>query len=161
MRTEDGEIHEVATPDPVYSMWVGPNEEYETRTLRYGYTSLVAPLTDFDYDLETRNVALVKQQPVLGGYDMSAYVTERVWATATDGTADPDLGRAPPRHAGRRLRAGLVLRLRLVRDLDRPGVPLVAPFAARPRLRLRDRARPRRRRDGPPRGTSRAGSSTR
>jgi oligopeptidase B len=89
MRTDDGEIHEIATRDPVYSMWVGANEEYETRTLRYRYTSLVAPQSDFDYDLETRNVALVKQQPVLGGYDMSAYVTERLWATATDGTQIP------------------------------------------------------------------------
>jgi oligopeptidase B len=89
MRTDDGEMHEIATPDPVYSMWIGPNEEYDTRTVRYHYTSLVAPRSDFDYDLETRNVALVKQQPVLGGYDMSAYVTERVWATATDGTEIP------------------------------------------------------------------------
>ena len=89
MSTDDGEIHEIATPDPVYSMWVGPNDEYETRTLRYGYTSLVAPRSDFDYDLETRNVALVKQQPVLGGYDVSAYVTERIWATASDGTQIP------------------------------------------------------------------------
>jgi oligopeptidase B len=89
MRADDGEMHEIATPDPVYSIWVGPNEEYETRTLRYFYTSLVAPRSDFDYDLETRNVALVKREPVLGGYDMSAYVSERLWASAADGTQIP------------------------------------------------------------------------
>ena len=42
----------IALPDPVYSVWVGPNPEFDTPTLRYGYTSLVAPVTDVDYDLD-------------------------------------------------------------------------------------------------------------
>ena len=49
-RTSD--VHEIVFPDPVYSVWVGPNPEFETATLRYGYTSLVAPVTDVDYDLD-------------------------------------------------------------------------------------------------------------
>jgi oligopeptidase B len=89
MSTEDGDVHEVAFPDPVFAAWVGPNEEYETETLRYGYTSLVAPLTDVDYDTRTRAGATVKVQPVLGGYDPTQYVSEREWATAPDGTKVP------------------------------------------------------------------------
>jgi oligopeptidase B len=89
MRVDDGDTHEIAMPDPVYSVGVGANEEFETRTLRFGYTSLVAPYTDYDYDLETRNAAIVKRQPVLGGYDANAYTSERLWATATDGTQVP------------------------------------------------------------------------
>ena len=38
---------------------------------------------------ETRERVLLKQQPVLGGYDPAAYATERTWATATDGTRVP------------------------------------------------------------------------
>jgi oligopeptidase B len=89
LRVDDGAEHTIEVPDPVYSIWVGPNDEFDTRTLRYGYTSLVAPITDYDYDLETRNAAIVRRQPVLGGYDTAEYVAERLWATASDGTKVP------------------------------------------------------------------------
>jgi oligopeptidase B len=89
MQVEGGDMHTIAFPDPVYTAWVGPNTEFETRTLRYGYTSLVAPGTDVDYDMETRNAAIVKIQPVLGGYDASQYTSAREWATAADGALVP------------------------------------------------------------------------
>jgi oligopeptidase B len=89
MRTEDGDIHEITFPDPVFAAWVGPNEEYESTTLRYGYTSLVAPTTDVDYDMESRAAAIVKVQPVLGGYDPSRYESVREWAVAADGAKVP------------------------------------------------------------------------
>jgi oligopeptidase B len=89
MAVGSGDIHEIKMPDPVYSAWVGPNPEYETRTLRYGYTSLVAPVTDLDYDMDTRQAVIVKVQPVLGDYDASRYVSARLWAPAADGTHIP------------------------------------------------------------------------
>jgi len=89
MTVDAGAAHEIEMPDPVYSVWVGPNPEFATRTLRYGYTSLVAPITDVDYDMETRRAAVVKTQPVLGGYDASRYTSARLWATAADGAQIP------------------------------------------------------------------------
>jgi oligopeptidase B len=89
MHVGTGDIREIEMPDPVYSVWVGPNPEFATRTLRYGYTSLVAPVTDVDYDMDTRAATIVKTQPVLGGYDPTQYVSARQWATATDGTKVP------------------------------------------------------------------------
>jgi oligopeptidase B len=89
MPVDGGEIHEIEMPDPVYSAWVGPNPEYETRRLRFGYTSLVAPVTDVDYDMDTRDAQIVKVQPVLGGYDASKYVSARLWARAADGAQIP------------------------------------------------------------------------
>ena len=89
MNVEDGDTHEIAMPDPVYSAWVGPNPEFETHTLRLGYTSLVAPVTDLDYDMGARHSETVKTQPVLGGYDPARYVSARLWATAPDGTEVP------------------------------------------------------------------------
>ena len=86
---DDGETHEIAMSDPVYSVWVGPNPEFDTSTLRYGYTSLVAPVTDIDYDMSIRRAEIVKVQPVLGGYDPSQYVSARLWAPASDGTQIP------------------------------------------------------------------------
>ena len=89
MRVEDGDIFEIEFPDPVYTAWIGPNEEYDNRSVRFGYTSLVAPSTDVDFDMETRKGAIVKTQPVLGGYDASSYTSAREWATASDGTRIP------------------------------------------------------------------------
>ncbi|MDQ1386013.1 MAG: oligopeptidase [Actinomycetota bacterium] len=89
MRTGTRDLHEIEMPDPVYSVWVGPNPEFATRRLRYGYTSLVAPVTDVDYDMDDRSSAIVKTQPVLGGYDPTQYVSARLWATAGDGTKVP------------------------------------------------------------------------
>jgi oligopeptidase B len=87
-RLADDDTHVIDMPDPVYSAGVGANPEFETTTLRFEYTSLVAPMTSFDYDLETRDRTLVKQQPV-PGYDPDRYESFRLWATAPDGVKVP------------------------------------------------------------------------
>jgi oligopeptidase B len=89
MRARDLTVsHEVAFPDPVYTVWVGPNEEFDTETLRYGYTSLVAPVTDIDYGLESRESTIVKVQPI-PNYDPSRYTSERRWVERPDGARVP------------------------------------------------------------------------
>ncbi len=71
------------------SVWLGSNREFDTTTVRYGYSSLVTPVTTYDYDLETGERTLVKRQPVLGGYEPEQYVSRRAWAKAPDGTEIP------------------------------------------------------------------------
>jgi oligopeptidase B len=83
-----GATHEIELPDPVYSVWAGGNAEYDTPTLRYGYTSLVAPATDVDYDMQTRTATVVKVQPV-PGYDASQYTSERMWVDRPGGARVP------------------------------------------------------------------------
>jgi oligopeptidase B len=88
---EHGEIGEdvlVPTEEPVYSLWIGANPEFATSRFRYAYTSLVTPVSSYDYDVVAHAATLVKRQPV-AGYDPSSYATERLWATATDGTRVP------------------------------------------------------------------------
>jgi oligopeptidase B len=87
-RFADDDTHVVAMPDPVYSAGVGANPEFETGILRFEYTSLVAPVSSYDYDFETRDRTLVKRQPV-PGYDPDAYESHRLWATAPDGVRVP------------------------------------------------------------------------
>jgi oligopeptidase B len=86
---DGGEPYEVRFPEPVYTAWVGSNPEFDTATMRYGYSSLARPVSDYDHDLDTRTSTLVKQQPVRGGYDPADYVTTRLWAKAPDGTEIP------------------------------------------------------------------------
>jgi len=84
-----GQDHTIEFPEPVYSADLGPNAEFDTKTLRFHYTSLVTPACVFDYDMETRGRVLKKQQEVLGGYDPGQYQSERVYAKAADGTEVP------------------------------------------------------------------------
>lgn len=84
-----GREHSIEFPEPVYSAGVGPNAEFNTHLLRFNYMSLVTPASVFDYDLETRERQLMKQQDVLGGYDPALYESERIYATAPDGIQVP------------------------------------------------------------------------
>lgn len=86
MRATTGEVHEVEVPEEVSASVPGENPEFDRSILRFEYESMVTPESIFDYDLETRTRTLVKQMPVLGGFDPSLYRSERQWATAADGT---------------------------------------------------------------------------
>ena len=81
--------HRVEFPEPVYSTGVGPNREFNTSVVRYSYQSLVSPNSVFDYDMNTRKATLLKQTEVPGGFDKANYKSERVFATASDGTKIP------------------------------------------------------------------------
>ena len=84
-----GAWHEVSFPETVYSAFGGGTPEFDTRMFRFIYQSMITPSSVYDYDLETRERTLLKQQEVLGGYDASQYATERLWATARDGVRVP------------------------------------------------------------------------
>ncbi len=81
--------HYIDFPEPVYSASPTSNFEYNTKKLRFAYQSFVTPSSVFDYDVQTRKRALLKQTEVLGGYDPTQYKSERVYATASDGTRIP------------------------------------------------------------------------
>lgn len=87
--TRAGTSHRIATDEPDYAMSLGANPEFETRSIRYSYQSMVTPATVYEYDLETKDRKLLKQQEVLGGYDPAQYEAKRVWATARDGKQVP------------------------------------------------------------------------
>ena len=76
-------------PEPVYAAGLSTNREFDTKTLRYNYQSLVTPSSVFDYDMNTTQSTLLKQTEVPGGFDKANYKSERVFATATDGTKIP------------------------------------------------------------------------
>jgi oligopeptidase B len=79
----------VDSPEMPSASWGGPNVEFSSTTLRYEYSSLVTPRSVFDLDVRDGSSVLRKRQPVLGGYDPDAYRTQRLWATAPDGTRVP------------------------------------------------------------------------
>jgi oligopeptidase B len=84
-----GDHHYIAFDEQVYSAHVGANPEYDTTQLRFIYESLVTPRSWYDYDVAARSRKLLKQQPVLGGYDPEEYASEALTAVARDGTRIP------------------------------------------------------------------------
>ena len=86
-------------------MTLGSNPEFGTQLLRFTYSSLVTPDSVYDYEVRTRERTLLKRDEVLGGYDPSVYMVERLMAPARDGAMVP---------------VSLVYRGPLVRDGNRP-----------------------------------------
>ena len=84
----DASAEYVKADEPAYSMGLSVNSEPDTDWLRYSYTSLTTPATTYELNTKTGERRQLKQQPVIG-YDPSKYTTERLWATARDGTRVP------------------------------------------------------------------------
>ncbi|HUX66294.1 MAG TPA: S9 family peptidase [Terriglobales bacterium] len=76
-------------PEPVYAAFPAGNPEFDTVRFRYSYQSLITPPSVFDYDLGSGAATLLKQQPVLGGYEPKLYQSARLWAGARDGARVP------------------------------------------------------------------------
>lgn len=72
-----------------YVAWPANNPVFDSPTLRLQYTSLTTPSSVIDVTLATKAQKLMKQQEVLGGFDKNNYTSERIYATAQDGTKVP------------------------------------------------------------------------
>ncbi|MCT6699912.1 S9 family peptidase [Rheinheimera sp. 4Y26] len=75
--------------EAAYVAYTNVNYQQDTEWLRYSYTSLTTPSSIYEMNMRTGEKRLLKEQEVLGGFDKNNYQTERVWATATDGTKIP------------------------------------------------------------------------
>ncbi|HET9487127.1 MAG TPA: S9 family peptidase [Chryseosolibacter sp.] len=84
-----GGKHYLNFGEPAYTVFPSVNIDLDTEWVRYGYSSLATPTSTFDYNMRTKEKKLLKQDEVVGGYDQNDYQTERLWATARDGTRIP------------------------------------------------------------------------
>lgn len=92
MRVTDlrsGASHDISFREPVYTAFASTNRQWNTAVFRYSYQSFITPSSIYEYDMATRRRRLLKRTEVLGGYDPRQYVSERVYATASDGTRIP------------------------------------------------------------------------
>lgn len=89
MDQKTGNKHYLNFGEAAYTIFPSINLDFDTELLRYGYTSLTTPNSTYDYNMNTRERILLKQTEVVGGYDPEHYQTERLWATADDGTEIP------------------------------------------------------------------------
>lgn len=85
----DNKDHYLDFGEPAYVAGFGTNLEFNTDVLRFTYQSMTTSPSIYDYDMKQRSKKLMKQTEILGGYKPEDYQTERIWATATDGTKVP------------------------------------------------------------------------
>ena len=85
----DGSTDYVKADETAYSMGLDVNAEPGTPWLRYSYSSMTTPATTYEFNTANGERRMLKQQPVLGGFESSNYVTERVWVPARDGAKVP------------------------------------------------------------------------
>ncbi|MEO6199169.1 MAG: S9 family peptidase [Sphingomicrobium sp.] len=83
-----GKSSDVASDEPAYSMSIGDNREVGATGLRYTYDSLTTPRITYEVDSGSGARTVLKRTPA-PNYDAANYVTERVWASARDGTKIP------------------------------------------------------------------------
>lgn len=72
-----------------YTAGIGNNPDFDSKTLRYYYSSLKVPTSIIDYDMVTKEREVKKQQEVVGGHNPEEYQSERIWAAAGDGIKVP------------------------------------------------------------------------
>ncbi|HSV76220.1 MAG TPA: S9 family peptidase [Bacteroidales bacterium] len=84
-----GDEHFVPFEEEAYTASIGANNEMTSNVLRFSYTSLTTPMSQYDYNMTKREKTLVLQQTVLGGFDPGNYETRRHFITARDGTRVP------------------------------------------------------------------------
>ncbi len=75
--------------EEVYTALPSVNPEFDTPLFVYYYTSLTTPGATYEYNMQTQEKRLVKQNEILGDFTPSNYETKRLWATANDGTKIP------------------------------------------------------------------------
>jgi oligopeptidase B len=89
LNTKDSSSHYLAFDEAAYAANISPSPDYNTDVMRYNYTSLTTPNSVYDYNMSTTERKLMKRQEVVGSFKSEDYETERVMATAKDGTKIP------------------------------------------------------------------------
>ena len=86
----EGEEYYIPFNDPAYFAYTTSNLDFNTNMLRYNYTSLTTPFTNFEYNMDTKTATVLKEEEVLdANFSSDNYVSERQYATAKDGTKIP------------------------------------------------------------------------
>lgn len=76
--------------EETYAAGVYFNPEFDSEILRYGYNSMTTPSSVIDFNVVTKTKEIKKEQEILGGqFNKESYKSERIWATAIDGTKIP------------------------------------------------------------------------
>lgn len=86
--SRDGGIRTIHILDEPHEAEIDSNPDWTADGIRLSYQSLTSPNTTAWFSLSTESLTTLKQTEVLDT-NLSQYVSERLWATASDGTKVP------------------------------------------------------------------------
>ncbi|MDU8647912.1 S9 family peptidase [Pseudomonas syringae group sp. 26L6] len=89
VRPQDLPAYRVQLPDAAYSLYVQDTLEFDSDRIRLRYQSLNRPAQVRQLTLASGEQVVLKETPVLGTFNADAYISQRLWATASDGTQVP------------------------------------------------------------------------
>ena len=78
--------HDLPFEESAYTAGIVSTPDYNSETLRFNYSSMTTPNSVYDYNMNSKAKKLMKKQEVLGGFNSKDHITERIFATAEDGT---------------------------------------------------------------------------
>ena len=81
--------YRIQLPDAAYNLYVQDTLEFASSTIRLRYEALNRPAQIRQLTLTNGAQQVLKETPVEGPFDADAYVSQRIWATAADGTQVP------------------------------------------------------------------------
>ncbi|MEZ5058105.1 MAG: S9 family peptidase [Saprospiraceae bacterium] len=81
--------HYVDFGEEAYVASAATNREADTKKVRIGYTSMTTPVSVLEYDMETHDLKVLKEQEVIGDFDKNNYQSERLYVKARDGVKVP------------------------------------------------------------------------
>lgn len=88
-RLKDGKITKLKFDENAYSVGFSVNEDVESNSLRFSYSSLTTPRSVFEQDLQSGTRTLLKEREIPSGYNKDLYKSERIWVAARDGAQVP------------------------------------------------------------------------
>ncbi|MUU77327.1 S9 family peptidase [Winogradskyella endarachnes] len=89
-RWDNTEDYYLPFNNETYTAYTGTNVDFDTELLRYGYNAMTTPSSVIEFNMRTKTKTVLKEQQVLDkNFDKDNYVSERIWATAEDGTKIP------------------------------------------------------------------------
>jgi oligopeptidase B len=87
---KNGESHYIDFEEEVFSAYSSVNSEINSKTFRYGYSSMTTPNSTIEYNLIKKTKTVLKEAEILGGkFDKNNYESMLVWADARDGKKVP------------------------------------------------------------------------
>ncbi|WP_019224042.1 S9 family peptidase [Bartonella rattaustraliani] len=89
MERATGKVHFIAFTEEAYSLVLQGAAEYNSRTIRFSYSSMTTPDQVFDYEMKSRKRTLLKTKIIPSGHNKDQYITRRITAIADDGEIVP------------------------------------------------------------------------
>ncbi|WP_417519517.1 S9 family peptidase [Minwuia sp.] len=87
--TGSGDRHMIEFEEEAFSLGLSGGQEYESGKLRFSYSSPTTPERIFEYDMDTRERVVLKEQEIPSGHEPADYVVRRIQARAHDGVEVP------------------------------------------------------------------------